>query len=275
MLPRPSLWTRERAQGKLGTRVDFLLECIGFPPDHPLEELVDRVLTAGEPAPWRGDARDHRRLALGSGLELRMDRSAASRPWNLLPHYQPMRRLRVSVDDLRPLPDSPFDVLLQAWVAPPVDPAERRLRKGAYRLGVNLVDARKLPNAIDYGHVLAVQAAGFALDIASIHPRADATHEPWVRPLSGENDPGGCADLSLGIRGISRFTNPITGLEIQALELDAPEFPLTVFLSPWELERNGLEAPRAGGTITGSFLFLGTIAAGIGQPARSVGRNFG
>ncbi len=255
--------------------MDFLLECIGFPPDYPLEHLVERVLAEGEPAPWRGDVRFHRRLPLGAGLELRMDRTDEQRPWNLLPHFQPARRLRVSVDDLRALPDSPFDVLLQAWVAPPSEPAERKLRKGAYRLCINLVDARKLPAVIDYGHVLAVQAAGFALDVSALEARASAIHESWIRPLSGENDPGGCADLSLRVRGLTRFANPITGLEIRALELDAPEFPLTVFVSPWELERNGLGEVRAGGTISGSFLFLGSIAAGIGQPARSAGRSFG
>jgi len=255
--------------------VDFLLECIGFPPDYPMADLVRHVLERGEPAPWRGEGRDHRRLALGGGLELRMDRTDPSQNWNVLPYFHAARRLRVAVDDLRPLPDSPFDVLLHSWVAPPVDPAERRLQRGAYRLCVNLMDARKLPASIDYGHVLAIQTAGFALDIAGVTAQEAAGHEPAIEPLRGDSNTGGCADLSLRVRSVSRFINDITGLEIQALELDAPEFPLTVFVSPWELEQRALPAPRVGGTIQGSFLFLGSIAAGIGQPARAAGRRFG
>ena len=86
--------------------MDFLLECIGFPPDHPFDDLVERILEQGEPAAWRGDPRWHRRLALGGGIELRMDKEREDRPWGILPHYQVAHRLRVAVDTIRALPDA-------------------------------------------------------------------------------------------------------------------------------------------------------------------------
>lgn len=275
MLAPTGVWTDRSGQAKIHTCVDFLLECIGFPPDHPLDDLVERVLREGEPAPWRGDARHHRRLALGAGLELRMDRSSASQAWNLLPYYQSPHRLRVSVESLRPLPDSPFDVLLQAWACPPIDAAERQWRKGAYRLCVNLVDARKLPRTLASGHVLAISTAGFALDVLDIGNAREADPSPWIEPLSGEADPGGCADMVVRIQSIQRFWNPITRVEIAAIEVEAPERPLVLFQSPWQLQQQGLEEPRVGRWIQGSFLFLGSVTGGLGRPSLAAGRNFG
>ena len=48
--------------------MDFLLECIGFPPDLDPDELVERVCDEGEAVAWRGDPANHRRLDLGGGL---------------------------------------------------------------------------------------------------------------------------------------------------------------------------------------------------------------
>src|SRR5436309_2069163 len=97
------------------SRVDFLLECIGFPPDHPIDDLVERILRAGEPAPWSGEPDRHRRLSLGGGLELRMDRDHGQKGWSVLPYFQVSHRLRFAVDEIRRLPESPFDALLIGW----------------------------------------------------------------------------------------------------------------------------------------------------------------
>jgi hypothetical protein len=254
--------------------LDFLLECIGFPPDHPIEEIVQRVLREGEPAAWRGDPARHRRLALGGGLELRMDREDDRLPWNLLPFFQTPHRLRIAVDELRALPDSPFDALLWGWVSPPVEPAERRWSPGAYRLALNLMDARKLPKSLQKGHVLAVAAAGFALDLTRVGSGAPG-QEARIEPLGHPEDPGGCAELSLAVRNIRHLKNPLTGIEVEALELDAPERPQVVFTSRWQRERDGLEPPQVGGRVDGTFLFLGTVTGGLPGQARASGRSFG
>ncbi len=254
--------------------VDFLLECIGFPPDHPLDDIVQHVLREGEPAAWRGEPARHRRLPLGGGLELRMDREDDRRSWNLLPFFQTPHRQRIAVDELRALPDSPFDALLWGWVAPPVEEAERRWSPGAYRLALNLMDARKLPRTLPKGHVLAVGAAGFALDLSFVGPYEPGC-ETRIEPLGHPEDPGGCAELSLRVCNIRHLRNPITGIEVEALELDAPERPQVVFTSRWQRERDGLQPPQVGGRIDGTFLFLGTITGGLPGQARAGGRSFG
>ena len=53
--------------------VDFLLECIGFPPGYDLDALAGEVRARGEPVPWRGKSGEHLRLAIGGGLEVRLD----------------------------------------------------------------------------------------------------------------------------------------------------------------------------------------------------------
>ena len=120
--------------------MDFLLECIGFPPDHSISEIVERVRRDGEPAAWRGDPEEHLRLPLGGGLEVRIDRSRGRGPWNVLPHFQVAHRLRVAVDEIRPLPDSPFDALVVGWAAPPIEPEKARFEPGAYRLSAFVTD---------------------------------------------------------------------------------------------------------------------------------------
>lgn len=257
-----------------GRGLDFLLECIGFPPDHPLEAIVERVLAQGEPAAWRGDPARHRRLPLGGGLELRMDREHDRAGWNLLPFFQTPHRQRIAVDEVRALPDSPFDALMWGWVAPPVEESERRWSPGAYRLALNLMDARKLPRSLQKGHVLAVAAAGFALDLAYVGP-SEPRREPRIEPLGHPEDPGGCAELSLVVRNIRHLSNPITGIEVEALELDAPERPQVVFTSRWQRERDGFPPPQVGGRIDGTFLFLGTVTGGLPGLTRASARSFG
>ena len=263
--------------------MDFLLECIGFPPDHPIDAIVARVLAEGEPAAWRGDPSRHRRLVLGGGLELRMDKDDGQTRWNLLPHYQVEHRLRVAVDEIRSLPDSPFDALLLGWAAPPVEMHAAHASPGAYRLCTYITDARRLPRKLAPGRVLAVCIAGFALDVSYVGPD-DGASDPLIldeecgasiRPLGSPQDPGGCADVSLRIRNIMHLVNPITGIAIDAIEADAPGRPLNLFASRWQLEKDGLAAPRTGFRIEGTFMFSGRIAGGLPGPRSGAGERFG
>ncbi len=263
--------------------MDFLLECIGFPPDFPIDDLIALVKSDGEPAAWRGDPALHRRLPLGGGLELRMDREPGQKHWNLLPDFKVNHRLRVAVEEIRALPDSPFDALLVGWAAPKADGARSGARGGAYRLCTYLSDARKLPRNLPRGHVLAVSIAGYSLDLSYVGPNDEASSTlvldeesgASVRPLGAANDPGGCAEVSVRIREIRHVENPITRREVQVLEVDAPERPLDLFVSRWQLEKDGFEPPRPGWRIEGTFMFSGRIAGGLPSPSPRSSTSFG
>lgn len=263
--------------------MDFLLECIGFAPDQDLERLAALVRERGEPVAWRGPRGEHLRLALAPGLDLRLDREEGAGFYSLYPHFQCEQRLRVAVDQVRSLPDSPFDALLTgcanpaARAAPPSD-AE------SYDLSLVLTDARRLPARVERGHVLAVAIAGFALDVAAVgaEPSAAAPSRAlrfrdggWIEPLGGADDPGGCVDLSLCVRSTRRFENPLSGLAVDQLVVEAPGRPLTLFVSPWQLGEDGLQAPAAGSWISGTFVLSGRIAGGLGGPSQRGRRSFG
>jgi hypothetical protein len=267
--------------------LDFLLECIGFPPDCSMEEIVSRVLRDGEPAAWRGEPDRHRRLALGGGLEIRIDKEHGREHWSVLPHYQVPHRLRVAVDEIRTPPDSPFDALILGWAAPPIEPEEARLQPGAYRMSAFVTDARRLPRKLPFGHVLALSIAGFALDVSYVGPDRgplggslegsilDGDGGARIMPLGSPDDPGGCAEVSLRIERILHLENPITGIPIEVLEVEAPERPLQLFVSRWQLEKDALPQPRPGWRVEGTFLFSGRIAGGLPGPRKEVAASFG
>lgn len=262
--------------------MDFLLECIGFPPDQDQAALIDRVRREGEPVAWRGDPEDHLRLPLGGGLELRLDREPEKDFWTLVPAYQVPHRLRVAVDSLRTPPDSPFDALLTGWACPPAPP-DPRAGPGEYLLATWLTDARKLPRRLDPGHVLAVSAAGFALAVDYVGPN-EGVRDPailerrrgaFVEPLGGPDDPGGCSEVSARVQSIKHVRNPLTGRGVDLLVCDAPERPLLVFVSPWQLSQDGLPAPRPGWRVEGTFLFSGSVVGGVAGPKRRARGAFG
>lgn len=265
--------------------MDFLLECIGFPPDHPFEELVEHVRTAGEAAPWRGGRRhggEHLRLPLSEGLELRLDREEESELVNLWPHFAVPHRLRVSVERLTQVPDSPFDILLHGIANPLLD-GEPDPEGHSYRLCTYLTDARRLPPRLPGGHVLAVSVAGFALDVAAVVPNDDVRDAAilerprgaWFRPLGHPRDPGGCMEVSLRVREVKRVVNPITGIPVDVIEADSPGRPTLLFVSKWQLEQDGLSIPRPGWRVEGSFLFTGRLAGGLPRPKGRASRHFG
>jgi hypothetical protein len=264
--------------------MDFLLECIGFPPGHDLEDLVTRVRREGESVAWRGPHGVHLRYPLPGGLEVRLDREGDESPWTLWPHYEVRRRLRVAVDSVQPLPDSPFDALLRGQANPPSPVAEPDVLARSYPLATYVSDARRLPQRVPPGHVLAVSVAGFALDVSYLGPNdgvrdariLEEAHGAALAPLgSSDHLPGGCMEVSLRIKELRSFLNPLTGLEVALLEADAPGRPLDLFVSRWQLEADGLEAPRPGWRIEGAFLFTGRASGGLVPLAGARPESFG
>lgn len=264
--------------------MDFLLECIGFPPGHDLAGLVEVVRARGEPVPWRGPGGEHLRLPLGAGLELRVDREEGSKSWTILPCFRAPHRLRVALTAVERPEDSPFDALIEGWADPPLDGIEGPPGPpGAYRIAASLWDARRLPARLEAGRVLAVSVAGFALDVARVGPNAEVSDArilerprgAWVQPLPGGQDPGGCVNASLRVREVRRASNPITREPVDLLETDAPGRPLPIFVSRWQLAQDGLPAPRPGWRVEGTFLLTGRVAGGLPSSAERLGASFG
>ncbi len=252
--------------------MDFLLECIGFPPSTDLAALAQRLRGEGESVPLRGPGGEHRRMPFPGGLEVRLDREQDQEHDSLWPCFESARRLRVAVDGLQRVPDSPYDVLLRGRANPPLpeDPW-REASGGEYPLATYLWDARRLPKALPRGHVLAVSLAGFALDVSYVGPN-EGVRDPYLAgepegsallPLEGSEQPGGCMELSLVVRAIHHLTNPFTRELIERVEAEAPGRPLDLFLSRWQLAAHGLDAPRPGWRIEGAFLFNGRVAGGL------------
>lgn len=263
--------------------MDFLLECIGFPPELDQAQLAALVRERGEPTPYRGPGGEHLRLPLAEGLELRLDREEGQEQVTLLPYYAEPSRLRVVTDALLDVPDSPHDALLVGWAAPPLPGDSPAGAPGAYRLSTWLTDARRLRGTVEPGHVLAVSIAGFALDVSYVGPN-NGLSDPSVlerrrgfalEPLGSEEDPGGCVEVSARIMSVRHVRNSLTRLAVDVLEVDAPERPLHLFVSPWQLEQDDLPAPRPGYRVEGSFLFTGRVAGGIPGPRRAARKRFG
>jgi len=274
--------------------VDFLLECIGFPPGSDEDELIARVRAEGGGAPWRGDPARHLSARIGEGLELRADHDDGRDFWTLLPHCRVPHRLRIAVEQVQRPSESPFDALLQGWACPPFgidapraaegfDDAERGGEPGLYRIATWISDARRLGQGPYPGHVLAVSVAGFALSVDAVVANRDVSNPAilerpsgaFIAPLGGAEDPGGCCDVSLRVRSLRHLSNTWTRERVSILECDAPERPLWLFVSPWQLARDGLELPRPGMRVEGTFMFSGRLEGGIPRPGVAAGRHFG
>ncbi len=265
--------------------MDFLLECIGFPPGHDLAHVARRILAQGEPVAWRGPRGTHLRLPFSGGLEVRLDREEGDEHCTLWPHFEARRRLRVAVSSLEPLPDSPYDLILTGRANPP-SPSRGTVPEAPeedYPISTYLSDARRIPADLAPGHVLAVSVAGFGLDISYLGPDQGVV-DPYVRaepngarllPVHASEHPRGCMEVSLGIRAVRRLENPLTEATVEILETDAPGRPLEVFVSPWQLAAEGLDPPRPGWRIEGAFVFTGRVAGGLPPTTERVGPRFG
>ncbi|MFT5291641.1 MAG: hypothetical protein ACI8PQ_002031 [Planctomycetota bacterium] len=272
------------------SHLDFLLECIGFPPDTDLVELAAQIVRQGEPVAWRGPSGLHLRLALGNGLEVRLDREEGEDHDALWPHHEVQRRLRVAVRSVTGLPDSPFDALLYGLANPPVPGQDEGygadLVEGGgedWPLATYLSDARRVPRTTPVGHVIAVSIAGFSLDVSYVGPD-EGIANPQVKsepqgalllPVGEPDRPGGAMELSLRILRVRSVLNSLTGETVQILEVDTPGRPMDLFVSPWQLTEAGLPKPRMGWRIEGAFLFTGRVSGGLPSPQRRAGGTFG
>jgi hypothetical protein len=255
-----------------GRPVDFLLECIGFPPDCDLAALAARIRRDGERVPLRGPTGEHLRIPFSGGLEVRLDREDGHAHDSIWPYCEVSRRLRVAHESLERLPDSPCDALLHGRANPPVPEDPWREYGGdEYPLVTYLCDARRLPKSLSRGHVLAVSIAGFALDVTYVGPdegvqsryiKDDPQGTPLL-PVAGSEQPGGCMELSLVVSEIRHLDNPLTGERVEAVVAEAPGRPLDLFLSRWQLASTGFETPRPGWRIEGAFLFTGRVSGGL------------
>ena len=190
--------------------------------------------------------------------------------------------MRVAAEELRAVPDSPWDVLLHGTANPAaVEHVDETAR--SFPICTWLTDARRLPRKLRPGHVLAVSIAGFALEVSYVGPNAGARDASvlelprgaWFQPLGGADDPGGCMEVSLRVREVRHIENPLTGAPVEVLETDAPGRPVEVFVSRWQLEREGLPMPRPGWRIEGTFLFTGRLAGGLPPVRPRRERSFG
>lgn len=119
--------------------------------------------------------------------------------------------------------------------------------------------------------MLAVSFAGFAVHVDRVIPNEEVTPRTVldrpagavIRPLGSPEEPGGCCDVSLRIRAIQHLRNDVTGEPVEIAVCDAPDRPVALLLSPWQLERDGLPPIRPGLRIEGTFLFTGRIAGGL------------
>jgi len=267
--------------------MDFLLECIGFPPDWPLRRLVEAALERGEPAAWRGAAATHRSLRLGEFVEVLVERDGDG-PWSCLPLCASPHRLRLAVHGRKRIADARFDALVSGRVlvdgARPGAPDERAdASTGGYHASACLVDARKLPARLARDHVLALELCALALDVSYIGDDKGCEHVEapgmergaWLAPLAGPDDPSGAMELSARIARILREKNPYSGEPYEVLELDCPVRPIRALCSRWQREAEGLEPPRVGARIEGVFLFAGRVRGGLPGPQGRARVNFG
>ena len=266
--------------------MDFLLECIGFPPNHDLDSLARLIRKRGESVAWRGPSGVHLRVPFGNGIEVRLDREDGQSHETLWPHFEVQRRLRVAFQSKQPLPDSPYDMLLHGIANPPLPvtgPGSPAWDDGPgldYAISTYVSDARRLPKTLPVGHILALSVCGFALDISYVGPN-QGVRDPFILeeprgasllPVAADVNPGGCMDLSLRVRRVRHMANPITGERVELVEADAPGRPLDLFLSHWQLEADGHPTPRPGWRIEGAFLFTGRVSGGLPPRRLSRGR---
>ena len=92
--------------------------------------------------------------------------------------------------------------------------------------------------------------------------------------LGGPDSPSASMQISARIRTVSHLVNHLTGKPVNRIELDAPGLPIEVFISPWQLEADGLPPPKPGWRIEGVFLMLGRNIGPLPKP-RPPGVAFG
>ena len=118
------------------------------------------------------------------------------------------------------------------------------------------------------GAVPSSASSPLAIDVLN-NPRGAA-----IEFLGGPDSPSASMQISARIRTVSHLVNHLTGKPVNRIELDAPGLPIEVFISPWQLEADGLPPPKPGWRIEGVFLMLGRNIGPLPKP-RPTGVAFG
>ncbi|MHC4378920.1 MAG: ubiquitin family protein [Planctomycetota bacterium] len=279
--------------------MQFLLECIGFGPDHDLDDLQRRLQREGLYVRGRSGEGDHQRLLLSHGLEVWLDPgrpATASAPAidpMLWPGVAPGRPSAFQVRGLEDPHGAPFSSVVRASLAErrsatpqggaresegdAPDESTRR-RDGGPVIGWSfaLVDDGPPPQV---GEVVELALTGFALDVTAVLPappggraRLDGARG-WVTPqFSGPELPG-CLEVALPIDAVQVLHNPLTGEPVErVLTTTSAGVRLELFTSRWQRAEDGLAPLEPGGWIAGTFLAVGRRAEGYPFPRRAVSR---
>ena len=240
------------------TPLDFLLDCIGFPPSHDFPSLARHAEELGHPVAWRGPGGLHRSLAVAPGVAVHVDREEHEHVASLSPFALAEGRLRVAVEALRPSPDSPCDTILHGrllqdddLVAGDLSTSKGLFLPAAHAIDAVLADGRLLPRHLPHGHVLALTLAGFGIHVEALEPDRSSAAHYHLAVLEGSDVPAGCIELSARIVELATFTNELAQAPfhraVVALgpERDPRTVRLALYLIPWQLFDCGL---RASGT---------------------------
>ncbi len=278
--------------------MQFLLECIGFGPDHDLDDLQRQLRREGRSVRGRSGEGDHRRLLLSHGLEVWLDpgcpptRNQPAIEPMLWPGVAPGRPSAFTIHGLEDPLGAPFSSVVRASLAirpqsaasgapaasPGQDPWAPQRRDDGPVVGWSfaLVDDGPPPSR---GDVVELALSGFALDVTATLPppacgrsRLEGSRG-WVTPqFSGPELPG-CVELALPIEGLQVLVNPITGEPVErVVSTTSDGVRLELFSSRWQREEDGLGPLEPGGWIAGTFLLVGRRAEGYPYPRRAVSR---
>lgn len=282
--------------------MQFLLECIGFGPDHDLDDLQRRLQREGISVRGRSREGDHRRLQLSHGLEIWLDpgqpavADGSTVDPLLWPAVAPGPTNAFQVRGLDTPHGAPFSAVVRASQAQrrsaalepthrPVAPGRsvvaaeyRRRLDGGPVIGWTfaLVDDGPAPQI---GEVLDLALTGYALEVTAVLPAPPGGRarlkecRGWVTPQFSGPDLPGCIQVALPIEAVQLLHNSLSGEAVErVLTTTAEGVRLELFTSRWQREEDGLAPLEPGGWIAGTFLAVGRRAEGYPYPRRAVSR---
>lgn len=272
------------------TPLEFLLECIGFGPNHDLGGLYSLLENRGLSVPGRSGEGDHRRLLLSHGLEVWLDPGQPARGEHpalapmLWPGVAPGRPAALEVRGLEESHGAPFSSVVRASLQDsPAARAEPTSASGPRRLdggravtwAFALVDDGPPP---ELNQRIEVALNGFALDVTALLPAPARSRSRlssgrgWLTPHFGGPDLPGCVELALPIHAVQVLYNPITQEQVERVVCEVHGVRLELYTSRWQREEDGLPRPEPGGWIAGTFLLMGRRPEGYPFPRRAVSR---
>ena len=272
--------------------MDFLLECIGFPPHADLVALARRVRERGRRAPAhtaRGRAPEHLRLTLAGGLEVQLiePERGPGATWerDLLPGFRAAPAHAVHVR--RSGPEAGGGAWIAGTLATVAPANHSRIRRGdladrgrrfggghrslggpaGVELRASVRDAARPPRT---GGISRFALTGFAVDVAGLDEPGPSsartaalragtalegwsTRRGWIGPVRDRCAPRTVVELDLPIDSVSVLENPLTGEPVDLLTVLLPSGRLPLFTSRWQLAEDRLPRPEPGMWVRGAF----------------------